>query len=467
MIMRTVCRLLALALLVLTTACGHAKLVASVHPTARPAGYLFTHVNVFDGEQPLGPRDVLVRNDRIEAVAPAGTITAPDATRIDGTGKTLLPGLIDSHAHLETSGEALWDLGLPDLESIAQAYVYAGVTGALILQGGKDQFEVQEEAERGKLVAPRMLIAGPRLTAPDGFPLSTIRALLPWPIDRLATRNIRTAATVEEAREVVDSIAEEFSPPLLKVTSDEIPLGTPKLPGEVLAAAIQRAKERKMRSVAHIGAPEDVMIAAEAGLDLFAHPPSGGLLTDEQLARLKELRIPFVTTLRYLTAPQDIASDGGTALEREVMHPKTLALFAHPPKDFEFPGKSSREEFEAFTHRLMDTLRRNVRRLHEVGVPLFIGTDASAPGVIPGAGIHRELALLVSLGFTPAEALRAATSAPADFMDPARSFGRIAPGQRADLLLVRGDPLTRIEATADIDMVFKDGVALERRARKE
>jgi imidazolonepropionase-like amidohydrolase len=95
-------------------------------------------------------------------------------------------------------------------------------------------------------------------------------------------------------------------------------------------------------------------------------------------------------------------------------------------------------------------------------VPLFIGTDGGSPGVIPGASIHRELALLVSLGVTPAEALRAATSAPADFMDPARSFGRIAPGQRADLLLVRGDPLTQIEATAEIDMVFKDGIALDR-----
>jgi imidazolonepropionase-like amidohydrolase len=108
-----------------------------------------------------------------------------------------------------------------------------------------------------------------------------------------------------------------------------------------------------------------------------------------------------------------------------------------------------------------------VRRLHEAGVPLFIGTDGGSPGVFPGAGIHRELALLVSLGIPPADALRAATSAPADFMDPARSFGRIAPGQRADLLLVRGDPLTRIEATADIDMVLKDGVAIDRSAGKK
>src|SRR3954447_121243 len=82
--MRTLCRVVPLALLVLTTACGHAKLVSSVKPTPKPAGYLFSNVNVFDGEQALGPRDVLVRNDRIEAVAPAGTLTAQDVTRIDG-----------------------------------------------------------------------------------------------------------------------------------------------------------------------------------------------------------------------------------------------------------------------------------------------------------------------------------------------------------------------------------------------
>jgi imidazolonepropionase-like amidohydrolase len=391
----------------------------------------------------------------------------PDAIRIDGSGKTLLPGLVDAHAHLETSGEALWNLGLPDLKAISEAYVYAGVTSTMILQGGKDQLEVQEDAAKGEFLAPRMLIAGPRLTAPNGFPLSTIRALLPWPVSRLATRNILTAATVEEAREIVDSVAEDFSPPLFKLTSDALPPGSPKLPGDVLAAAIQRVKERKMRSVAHIGAPEDVMIAAEAGLDLFAHPPTGGLLSDPQITRLKELGIPFVTTLRFLSAPQDIAADGGTALERGMVHPETLALFAQPPKDFEFPGAGSREEFESLARRLMDTLRQNTRRLHEAGVPLFIGTDAGAPGVIPGAGIHRELALLVSLGIPPADALRAATSAPADFMDPARSFGRIAPGQRADLLLVRGDPLVRIEATAEIDMVLKDGIALDRSAGKK
>lgn len=455
-------RVIPLALLMLTTACGHDKLVASVRPTARPSGYLFANVNVFDGEQPLGPRDVLIRNDRIEAVAPAGSLTAPEVIRVDGTGKTLLPGLVDAHAHLESNGEALWNLGLPDLEAISAAYLYAGVTSALVLQGGDDQFEVQEDAASGELLAPRMLIAGPRLTAPDGFPIATIRALLPWPLSRLATRNIRTADTVEEAREIVDDVAEEFSPPLFKLTSDALPPGTPKLSGEVLAAAIQRVKERKMRSVAHIGAPEDVMIAAEAGLDLFAHPPSGGLLTDAQLARLKELRIPFATTLRFLTGPQDIALDGGTALERRMVHPETLALFAQPPKDFEFPGAGSREEFESLARGLIENVRQNTRRLSEAGVPLFIGTDGGSPGVIPGASIHRELALLVSLGVTPAEALRAATSAPADFMDPGHSFGRIAPGQRADLLLVRGDPLTRIEATAEIDMVLKDGIALDR-----
>ncbi|HEX8697496.1 MAG TPA: amidohydrolase family protein [Myxococcaceae bacterium] len=461
--MRMLHRFIPLAVLLLTTACGHAKLVASVHSPARPGGYLFSQVNVFDGEQPLGPRDVLVRNDRIEAVAPAGTLTVPEAIRIDGTGKTLLPGLVDAHAHLESNGEALWDLGLPDLKAISAAYLYSGVTSAMVLQGGEDQFELQADAAKGKLLAPHMMMCGPRLTAPDGFPISLIRALLPWPISKLATSNIRTAATVEEAQEVVDDIAEEFSPPLFKLTSDALPPGTPKLSGEVLAAAIRRVKERKMRSVAHIGAPEDVMIAAEAGLDLFAHPPSGGLLTDEQLARLKELRIPFVTTLRFLTASQDVAADGGTALERSTVHPETLTLFAQPPKDFEFPGAGSREEFERQTAGLIENVRRNAKRLHEAGVPLFIGTDGGSPGVFPGASIHRELALLVSLGVSPAEALRAATSAPADFMDPARSFGRIAPGQRADLLLVRGDPLTRIEATADIDMVLKDGVALERK----
>ena len=99
--------------------------------------------------------------------------------------------------------------------------------------------------------------------------------------------------------------------------------------------------------------------------------------------------------------------------------------------------------------------------LHEKGVPILAGTDAPNPGTAHGASVHRELRLLVDAGLTPAAALAAATSA------PARAFklsdrGRIAPGLRADLVLVNGDPTRDIGATRDIVTIWKRGVRVER-----
>jgi hypothetical protein len=104
-----------------------------------------------------------------------------------------------------------------------------------------------------------------------------------------------------------------------------------------------------------------------------------------------------------------------------------------------------------------------VRALHSAGVPVLAGTDAPNPGTTHGASIHRELELLVQAGLSPADALTAATSAPAKAF-ALSDRGRIAPGLRADLLLVKGDPTQNITATRDIVAVWKTGVEADRAA---
>jgi imidazolonepropionase-like amidohydrolase len=105
----------------------------------------------------------------------------------------------------------------------------------------------------------------------------------------------------------------------------------------------------------------------------------------------------------------------------------------------------------------------NVRRLADAGVTLLAGTDAPNPGTVFGASLHRELELLVRCGISPAQVLAAATA------EPARVFGladrgRVAAGQRADLVLVSGDPLTDITATRAIERIWRGGIACDRRA---
>src|SRR5690606_33101637 len=107
----------------------------------------------------------------------------------------------------------------------------------------------------------------------------------------------------------------------------------------------------------------------------------------------------------------------------------------------------------------------NVAALHAAGITVLAGTDAGNPGTAHGASLHGELALLVRAGLTPEQALRAATSAPADAFG-LTDRGRIAVGQRADLVLVDGDPLSDITATRQIVRLWKNGVAVDRRVAK-
>jgi imidazolonepropionase-like amidohydrolase len=114
----------------------------------------------------------------------------------------------------------------------------------------------------------------------------------------------------------------------------------------------------------------------------------------------------------------------------------------------------------------IDRALASVRALHAGGVEILAGSDAPNPGTAHGASLHHELELLVRAGLTPTEALRAATSAPARRFGLA-DRGRIAPGQRADLLLVAGDPTADIRATRAIERIWKNGAPVERRRYPE
>jgi imidazolonepropionase-like amidohydrolase len=142
-----------------------------------------------------------------------------------------------------------------------------------------------------------------------------------------------------------------------------------------------------------------------------------------------------------------------------VVEPGALARFGERPKGWAIPGFQGMEANEdAYT----ENIRVNIQALAAAGVPFFAGTDTGLMGLFPGAALHSELKAIVSLGFSPQRALAAATSAPADFLDPKRGFGRVAPGQRADLLLVRGDPSIDISSIDQIEAVYLDGARLER-----
>ena len=439
-------------------ACGAPDLASVTRETGQSEQTLFRNVRVFDGLNVLHHWDVLISGHSIAAVGETGTLDAPNgAVHVDGVGRTLLPGLIDSHAHLFSAGEKHGTP--PDKEAIARAFLYAGVTTVLVAASPGDLSPLRDAGRAGEALVPHLYTSGSGLTAPGGHPTSLLRAMLPWPIRGLAIRELATAADATEARARVDEIIDARDPDFFKIVYDDLPPGSPHLSHAALEAAIAAAQQRGIRTIVHATTPEDAEAAVDAGASLLVHVPQRGALGPKQVARLVAAGVPIVTTARLVSASHELAAEGPIALERSMYPAELLDPWVRDP-NWDLPGFS--EDIDRRHAAVARETASNFRALRAAGARLLVGTDSGVHAVFPGASLHRELRLLVSLGMAPIEALRAATSAPAEFLDPDGRFGRIMVGQRADLVLVDGDPTADIAALAAVAGVWLDGARLTR-----
>jgi imidazolonepropionase-like amidohydrolase len=459
--------LAAVAAVLLLAACGRAPSPELVRlPDVVPDAVLIRNVAVLDVDSGdlAADRDVLVVGDRIATVTAAGEHPAPEgAATIDGSGATLLPGLIDMHGHIGNAPEPSWLGTFPDPERNLRSYLYSGVTTVLDPADLANQaFERREKVAAGELLGPTIYTAGPRITAPGGHPVAVIEELAPWWIRwYLVPRFTREVATPEEAREVVREVA-GLGADVIKLSVDRIPEDAPRIRDDVLTAAADEARQQGVRPVAHIGSLQDAIDAAEAGVALWVHGVYKERIPDDKIEQLAGYGIPMVATM-YVFESYALLGQGPrepTKLERETVSPDVLAAFDDPPDE---AAAGDFQDYLESLHPLRPAWRDNVRRLREAGVTILAGSDAQM-GVFPGPGLHRELQLLTEAGLTPAETIRAATLDAARFLEETANpdFGVIAPGKRADLLLVDGDPTADLDALSDIRAVIKNGIPLER-----
>lgn len=455
---------LAIAILAAAACTRSPDLVAL--PEAAPEAVVVENVAVLDvvtGERVLG-LDVVVRGGRIESIRNTGTAPAPaEATTIDGAGGTLLPGLVDAHGHVGNSPAPPWANEMPDPERNLRAYLYAGVTTVLDpCDLSSHAFARRDAVARGDLLGPRIYAAGPMLTADGGHPVPIVRQLAPWWIRwYLLPRLAIEIDSVEEARQAVAELAEARAD-FVKVAVDRIPRDAPRLKRELLDAIVGAAKTAGLRVAAHVGTTEDALDAAEAGASIWLHGVYKERIPDDRIDELAAFRIPMVPTTVVFESWAKLLQEKRepTRLERETFDAETLAGFDEAPSGYD-PAPFGAYLEELRTHRA--DWRDNVKRLHDAGVTILAGSDAQS-GVFPGAGLHRELALLVESGLTPAEAIHAATIAPARFLAGGAEpeFGTVAPGKLADLLLVDGDPTADLQALSQIRAVIVRGVPLVR-----
>ena len=386
------------------------------------------HVRVFDGENVLPRATVVVRNGIIEAVG-ADTRIPAGATVIDGPGRTLIPGLIDAHVH--TFGDAL-----------ERALLY-GVT--TVLDMFTDHGQAAQWRSEQKAGAPRradIFSAGTLITAPKGH---GTQFGMPIP----------TITSPGEAAAFVDARLAEGSDFIKVVYEDGSAYGLalPGLSAETLRAVIKAARGRGKLAVVHAGSHEAATTAVGAGADGLVHIFADASPQPGFAAAVRKAGLFVIPTLTV------IESIGGTAGGTAVLAHPGLSPYATSTERAALAG--------AFPQRAGGRVRLEhaiaaVRALHAAGVPILAGSDAPNPGTTHGVSIHRELELLISAGLSPVAALAAATANPASAFKLA-DRGRIAPGRRADLVLVDGDPTADITATRAIVEVWKGGVRLDRR----
>lgn len=384
--------------------------------------------SLFDGERALGPGMVLVRGGLITGIDTSGAPPPADWLIHDfGDGVTVMPGLIDCHVHLslDAGPQAMANVAAADDDALLQRMVvaattalYAGITTVRDL--GDRRFlslRLRDHLTQNGIPAPRILVAGPPLTTRGGH-LAVMGGEAEGP-DELK------AAVDQRARrgcEVVKVMASGG------VTTPGSRPHDAQYGPEDLRTIVDQARERGLRTAAHVHAVRSIADALEARFDSLEHVTfmtADGVASDHRLIERIAESDAFVSLT--IGAVPDVGK---------------------PP-----PAVAQRQE----------QIRANAARLCNAGANIVLGTDAGLSPGKPHDVLPYSIEALVDLGVPPKRALHAVTAAAADACGLRGLTGRLAQGACADLTAINGDPFTEISDVHNVVAVYRDGHLVDRR----
>ncbi len=403
----------------LLSACSEPAPPAAPAETAAPPG-----MTVFEGARVIVGDGSVIENaiftvgadNRFGVVGAAAAVTLPaDAPRVDLSGLTVMPALVDGHVHLSRERDAL----VRDLRRRA----YFGVSAALSLgqDNTEDAFQVRREVIPG---AALYRLAGRGITAPEPG-----RTDIPYWV-----------TTPEEARAAVREQA-GLGVDIIKIWVDDRNGMYEKLSPELYGAAIDEAHLQGLRATAHIFNLSDAKELMRRGIDAFAHGVRDTDVDDEIVALFKE-RPGFVLVPNL--------PDRGVATDLSWL---SGSLPAEQLEDLQAAAAVDRPEVQA----AFGIQARNLERLSREGVKIVLGTDGNTPW-----GPHLEMADMVAAGMTPADVIVASTRNAAEFLR--LDSGTVASGKSADFIVLEANPLDDITNTRTIRDVYLRGERVDRDA---
>jgi imidazolonepropionase-like amidohydrolase len=452
-------------LVVLALSCGGSMWATTTVPV------VLAHVTLIDatGRAPLADQTVVLDNGRIVSIGPAASVKVPKNARIvDATGKFLIPGLWDMHVHLAgVNADPAWSKRV-----LLPLLLANGITGVRDMGG---ELEVllawKRDVESGALLGPHLVVSGPwlagsgRKTA-EQYPVKDANEA------RAAVRDLK-ARGAEFIKIISVPSKEAFFAAAEEAKKDQISFAG-HLPFQVSAIEASNAgihsiehllysafslsfssKEEDLRqrlieaeekgdSVAweKIAHESDATYDAEKAATLFQTLKKNGTWVTPTLDSLDTASHPeewSVDDPLLDFVPTALAKQWRDSFHDDQMKERAAWLARQATNDWKLTGE-----------------------LHRAGIPLLVGSDSLDPFVFPGESLHKELEELVRAGFTPGEALQAATRGAAQFLGREREFGTVETGKVADLVLLDASPLDNIANTQRITAVVRSGKYLDR-----
>jgi len=442
--------------------------------SAEPSSQLaITHVTVIDatGRAPQPDQTVLIEGGRITAVGAASKIKVPKFARtIDASGKFLLPGFWDMHVHVAgVTADPSWSK-----EILLPLLIANGITGVRDMGGDLDALlSWQRDSESGALLAPHIVACGPFLIGSgrrtvEQVPVHTPEAARAA-VDKLKTHGANFIKIISmPSRDAFFAVADESK-------KQNIPF-VGHLPFEISAT---EASDAGMHSIEHLlysgfalsfssneAELRPRLVQAEKGgnsavWEQIAHEADATYSPEKAAALFQTLKkngtwvTPTLASLDITAHPENWKDDD--------------PLLAYLPrvltKEWIFSLQDVRmKQRAAWLARQASNDWKLTGELHKAGVPLLVGSDSLDPFVIPGDSLHHELAELVRAGFTPMEALQAATQGAARFLGREKELGTVEIGHAADLVLLSANPVEDISNSRRIWAVVRSGGYYDRAA---
>jgi imidazolonepropionase-like amidohydrolase len=406
-----------------------------------------------DGSAPIENAAFVVENGTFTQVGRIADAQVPEgAARVNLAGKTVMPALIDAHAHLGYRRGASFTVENYTRDNILdhlQRLAYHGVAAVMSMGTERDiGYALHDELRAAPPPGTALFrTAGQGLAMPNGGPAPPLRDV-PYGV-----------ATAAEARAAVQQLAAKKVDGYVKIWVDDRNGTVQKLSPAVYTAAIDEAHKLGLRTVTHTQQLEDVKSILRAGVDALAHPPwRAGQAVDDELTGLLEERPNLFVLLTLWGTRHEIFGGRPVWIDdpllRETFSESEIKALENPAVSADAPARWK-----------AGIVPRGVARLKAAGVRFAMGDDAGATNGAQyfGFASHIEMASMVEAGLTPAEAITAATRDSAEFLALDR-LGTVAVGKSADFIVLDANPLQDINNTRRIAAVYLRGQKVDRAA---